>query len=573
MHQLKLFLFCALMLLSTMATADSQYTCPEVKLQLERLPDLNIPRAGHQLFFVNGEPTVAGGHTNGFVPTQTAEYYKDGEWHQLPMVYCHDNGGSVVLSSGQVLLFGGSSEPIGIGQTYLAELYDPSSHTFDGFGSMERKRTMAAALELDSGRVVIAGNWYHDDGIEMFDGQKRFTYIKDVTEHRAQPYILRIASDDALFVGFSSNRGDVLRSAIADRLKGDTMHIPLLETWHPLSVWHHADADAFIGDEQIGQYSYLMPVVDDSGQIAIARVDNGTFSQLPTAGRIPMSSQGDSIFYSSNIVVDRQAGRAYMTGADSAYRTAPDKAHRLYILCIDYVQAAEGKPAPLTLYYTDPIDFVPDCSPVLTPEGNLLIAGGLKSVSNFTPSASVRLLRIGRQDGATAGSPRYRLWTFVALVVLLLAVPVFLLVRSRRDITIWGQPTFPVPAMEPVEPAPAPEPEEGDTLLMQHIRRLMEQEQLFTNVNLKVRDVAVRLGTNNRYVSNCIRQCEGTTFSGFVNGYRIRYAQQLMRTSSGKKVSSLYLEAGFANESTFFRTFKAFTGMTPKEWMEKDHHQ
>ena len=48
------------------------------KIEVERLPDLNIPRAGHSLFFVNGELTVAGGHTNGFVPTPTAEYYKDG---------------------------------------------------------------------------------------------------------------------------------------------------------------------------------------------------------------------------------------------------------------------------------------------------------------------------------------------------------------------------------------------------------------------------------------------------------------------------------------------------------------
>jgi hypothetical protein len=49
-------------------------------MKVERLPDLNIPRAGHQLFYVGGEVTVAGGHTNGFVPTPTAEYLKDGEW-------------------------------------------------------------------------------------------------------------------------------------------------------------------------------------------------------------------------------------------------------------------------------------------------------------------------------------------------------------------------------------------------------------------------------------------------------------------------------------------------------------
>ena len=58
-------------------------------------------------------------------------------------------------TSGKGLLLGGCEQPIGIGQTFLAELYDPATHTFDGFGSMQHKRAWFSALELDSGRVVI----------------------------------------------------------------------------------------------------------------------------------------------------------------------------------------------------------------------------------------------------------------------------------------------------------------------------------------------------------------------------------------------------------------------------------
>ena len=43
-------------------------------LQVERLADLHISRAGHVVFCANGEVTVVGGHTSGFVPTATAEY-------------------------------------------------------------------------------------------------------------------------------------------------------------------------------------------------------------------------------------------------------------------------------------------------------------------------------------------------------------------------------------------------------------------------------------------------------------------------------------------------------------------
>ena len=52
-----------------------------IQIEIERLPDLNIPRAGHELFYVNGELVVAGGHTNGFVPTPTAEYNRNGKWN------------------------------------------------------------------------------------------------------------------------------------------------------------------------------------------------------------------------------------------------------------------------------------------------------------------------------------------------------------------------------------------------------------------------------------------------------------------------------------------------------------
>ena len=85
-------------------TADSiPSVCPIVKMEAERLPDLNIPRAGHKVLVAGGEYVVFGGHTNGFVPTQTAEYFRDGEWHVMQMTYNHDFGTVILLKSGKVL--------------------------------------------------------------------------------------------------------------------------------------------------------------------------------------------------------------------------------------------------------------------------------------------------------------------------------------------------------------------------------------------------------------------------------------------------------------------------------------
>ena len=287
--------------------AQQQEACPVIKLEAERLPDLNIPRAGHALFYANGELTVAGGHTNGFVPTPTAEYFKDGEWNTLQTTYTHDFGLSVVLKSGKVLLAGGCEQPTGIGQTYAAELYDPQAHTFRGFGNMCQKRVWASALEVDSGHVIIAGNWYAKDGIELFhehqsdkgdnNNKRSFTYIKDVSAQRTNPYIFRIANGDALILGNNSTRGDTLHCTFADRLKDDTVHIPLFESWHPLAISAHDDAVSFIGNESEGNFTYLMGVQDSTGQVAIARVCGTDITLLPTACPIPMTCQGDSLKY------------------------------------------------------------------------------------------------------------------------------------------------------------------------------------------------------------------------------------------------------------------------------------
>ena len=188
------------------AHADS-VACPLIKISVERLADLNVPRSAHNLFCVNGEVTVVGGHTTNFIPTATAEYYKDGKWHLMETAYPHDNGLCVVLSSGKVIIAGGHEEPLGIGQTYAAEEYDPITHTFRGFSSLDTKRSLASASEIDSGRVVVAGNWYADDAIEVFNGDRTFSFVKKPFADRTSPYILRTAVDNVLILGSQDTHG------------------------------------------------------------------------------------------------------------------------------------------------------------------------------------------------------------------------------------------------------------------------------------------------------------------------------------------------------------------------------
>lgn len=101
---------------------------------VERLPDLNVPRGCHRTLVLNGEITLLGGNTTGFKPIVTAEYYADGAWHTVSMLYSHMNGFDASLPDGSVLLGGGSPEAFGVGQSWGTEIYDPATHSFSASG-------------------------------------------------------------------------------------------------------------------------------------------------------------------------------------------------------------------------------------------------------------------------------------------------------------------------------------------------------------------------------------------------------------------------------------------------------
>ena len=529
-----------------------------VNIEAEQLSDMTTARSGHSVFRIGQEIVVVGGHTLGFIPVKTAEYYKDDEWTQMPTVYDHDGGLSLVMKTGKVLLAGGFEKHVGIGQTFVAEMYDPQTRSFEGFGCLDKKRALASAVELDSGKVIITGNWHEGDEIECFDGDCNFTFVKDVTTGRRLPYIFRTAPDDAMVLGGCDSYGHQIDSIVVDRLKGEPFPVPLLNLWHPLCFeLPYSTEESFIGDESKHVYAYLLPVEDKNGRIVIIKVQGLDFSLLPTSCPIPTETDWGDIEYISPILTDQQAQRGYMIGRD--------KDRRIYVLCIEYAKAIDDKSAPLTLYYTTPLPEAGNGRVILTAEGDLMLIGGV-SGSDFTPFKTVFLIRFGTQ-GAVKESKTDWLWIGLTLAILLILVLVaYLIIRRRR----------PTPQPLPIEKSvqtPSIEnakglrqPTDTDEVLIQRICNLLEQERLYLNCELKVADIADKLGTNKRYISDCINTQKGITFVQLVNKYRIDYAKQLLKESPDIKITEVYIKSGFANETSFFRVFKSFTGLTPNQY-------
>ena len=554
-------------------------TCMVRKIEAERLADLNVPRSAHTAFCVNGEVTVVGGHTTNFVPTATAEYFKDGRWHLVETAFPHDNGICVVLSSGKVILGGGSEKPLGIGQTFPVEEYDPTTHTFRAFSCFDTKRTLAQAIEIDSGRVVVAGNWYAGDSIELFDGDRYFHFAKEVTVGRASPYMLRTSSGDVLILGNGGTHGEPLMSDVADRLKGNPLHVPLLRRWQPLFYEaSFCNNTGFIGDEATGNYSWLMPVEDwqegDSTawdpyrQLAFMLVRDTTFTLLPTTCPVPKKGPYGKIYYYSPVIADRKAHRGYVHGRD--------KDNRHYLVCVEY----DKRPAPLTLYYTDPLPDAGFPHILITGDGDLMIMGGINynrplggslGNDNYSPLASVYLLHVGRLSQEQAdGSKAVWLWMTIAALLLTAAALLIILYRKRRLTETIGMGAAPITEAaetgEEEEEAEESDKTNTGTELMRQISQLMEQEQLYLDSDLKLADLATRLHTNRNAVSACINSQRGYSFSQFISNYRVEHAKQLLRQHPDMKMTEVWMQSGFTTESSFFRAFKAATGLTPTEW-------
>ena len=571
MKELLLFsLFAALPISAQRGDAfreEGAASCPVEPLPVERLADMSVPRSGHGIFWLNGELTVFGGHTSGFVPTPTAEYFSDGEWHQLPMPYSHDNGLMLPLSSGKVLLAGGHSEPLGIGQTFTAALYDPATHTFDGFGCLDTKRALMGGVETDSGRVIISGNWYHNDNIECFDGNKSFALVKESTMARAMPYLLHVAPDDVVIFSGQDTRGARYDSVVADRLKDAPFHIALFDTWHPLPFDSPHYEDYFQTDD----YTYLLPVYNDSGHIGIAKMRGTTFTLLPTVAPIPTTDGGDSIRYGQPLV-DRQRQRYHLMGTNCK--------DRLYVVSIDYSR----EPAPLTLFRSDgQLPCLSSLYAVLTPEGDIIVAGGIGH-DNFHPYATVFRLRLQTEHpgSASAGFP----WLTLLLVVMAAALPIAYILFIKAPLSPPEGGTID-PALETIEapsgavggaspsgavggasPSGAVGGASGASPAdhLHRLRQLMEQERLYLYSELTIADLADRLGLHRNQLSDCINRQTGATYAQLVATYRVEHAKELLRRQPDMKVSTVGLESGFANEKSFFRTFKTATGMTPSEW-------
>lgn len=128
---------------------------------------------------------------------------------------------------------------------------------------------------------------------------------------------------------------------------------------------------------------------------------------------------------------------------------------------------------------------------------------------------------------------------------------------------VWFRRRYPLPAKTPRRA-----PTDDDARLAERLKRLLADEALETRHELKIADVAARIGEPEHRVSQCISAALGfANFNRWINHHRIARAKTLLANPDERRsILEIAFDCGFASLGPFNRAFKGEVGMTPRAY-------
>tara|TARA_B100000446_G_scaffold107053_1_gene100125 strand:+ start:24860 stop:26206 length:1347 start_codon:yes stop_codon:yes gene_type:complete len=99
--------------------------------------------------------------------------------------------------------------------------------------------------------------------------------------------------------------------------------------------------------------------------------------------------------------------------------------------------------------------------------------------------------------------------------------------------------------------------------LLDSVTQTLESQKLYLDNQLSLPQLADHIGLSANLLSQCINENLNQNFFEFINSYRVRQSQRLLREQRSKSVLDIGLESGFNSKSAFYGAFKKHTGMSP----------
>ena len=109
------------------------------------------------------------------------------------------------------------------------------------------------------------------------------------------------------------------------------------------------------------------------------------------------------------------------------------------------------------------------------------------------------------------------------------------------------------------------------TDLLARLKQVMDDNEVILQAGFSVSQLATILGTKEKYVSQIINEYYHCNFNSLVNTYRIQEACRRFKdqqTYGHLTIGAIGESVGFKARSSFISAFKAYTGMTPGDFLK-----
>ena len=95
------------------------------------------------------------------------------------------------------------------------------------------------------------------------------------------------------------------------------------------------------------------------------------------------------------------------------------------------------------------------------------------------------------------------------------------------------------------------------------LKQVVIDEKLYKDSNLKMPDLASQLKVSPHILSQYLNEVLQKNFSQFINEYRVKEAEQLLKSSNNYTVETIAYDSGFNSVSAFYTAFKSINKITP----------
>lgn len=106
---------------------------------------------------------------------------------------------------------------------------------------------------------------------------------------------------------------------------------------------------------------------------------------------------------------------------------------------------------------------------------------------------------------------------------------------------------------------------DADMQIFEKLEALMTTDRLYLNPDLTLSQLSRRILVPAKQLSGAINRVTGENVSRYINGARIKAAQEALQ--SGENITSAMLSSGFNTKSNFNREFLRVTGQSPSDWL------